>query len=155
MTQVKINNEPPSKILLFTSKLIFIPAIIALFLKRWGDVFIIAFQAICAMWFHSSHTAISLYADQAGMWILIIHTLLLAITNNITPFLYILGFGYMLIVYSYGKYNKCFCFDLNPSIADTYHASIHILGIGIYSCSMLFILSYEASGIFGLIMNYN
>ena len=38
----------------------------------------------------------------------------------------------MLIAYSYGKRNKCFCFDPNAQVADMYHASIHILGITIY-----------------------
>jgi hypothetical protein len=46
----------------------------------------------------------------------------------------------MLIVYSYGKRNKCFCFDTNTVVADRFHASIHILGIAIYSLSMIFFL---------------
>ena len=56
----------------------------------------------------------------------------------------------MLIVYSYGQRNKCFCFDPNTQVADMYHASIHILGITIYTISMLFFLDDDA-GIFSLI----
>ena len=84
------------------------------------------------------------------MYLLATHTILLARTNHITPFLYILGFGYMLIVYSYGQRNKCFCFDPNAQVADMYHASIHILGIIIYTLSMLFFLDND-TGIFSLI----
>ncbi|NBV77701.1 hypothetical protein EBR66_06075 [bacterium] len=149
--QLKIGGEPPSELLLFTSRLIFVPAIVAFFLNRWGDVFIICFQAVCANWFHSSHTLSAFYADQVGMYLLAFHTLLLAITSIWTPFLFVLGFGYMLVVYSYGQCNSCFCFDSDPVIADRYHASIHILGIAIYASSMLFFLPMEAGGIFELI----
>ena len=149
--ELKVGGEPPSELLLITSRLIFVPAIVAFFLSRWGDVFVICFQAVCAIWFHSSHTLSAFYADQAGMYLLAFHTLLLARTSVWTPFLFVLGFGYMLIVYSYGQRNKCFCFDSDPVIADRYHASIHILGIAIYASSMLFFLPGEAGGIFELI----
>lgn len=135
-------------ILMNTSKLILIPTVIALLLARWGDVLILSLQAICAMWYHSSHTNISFYADQLSIYLLITHTFLLAITNNITPFLFILAFGYMFVVYIYGKINTCFCFNPNKNIGDMWHGSMHVLGVIVYSCSMLFILSYEANGIF-------
>ena len=145
-----MGGEPPTDILIFTSKLIFIPGIVALCLNRWGDVFIITFQAIMAIWYHSTHTIASFYADQVGIWLLATHTLLLARTSAATPYLFVLGFGYMLVVYSYGKRNNCFCFDPNRVLADRYHASIHILGISIYSTSMIFFLPYTAGGIFNL-----
>ena len=147
MTQLRIGGEPPAEILLFTSKLIFVPALIALFLRRWADVFIISFQAASAIWFHSSHTPVAFYADQLGTLVLATHTLLLARSTPYTPPLFVIGFGYMLVVYSYGQRNKCFCFDPNPRIADRFHASIHLLGITIYSSSMIFFLPYEAAGI--------
>ena len=140
MTQLRIGNEPPAEVLVATSKLIFIPAGVALVLHRWTDVLVISTQGICAIWFHSSHTPFSYYADQTSTLILATHTFRLAITNPITPFLFALGFGYMLLVYTYGKRNNCFCFDPDTEIADKYHASIHILGIVIYSVSMIFFL---------------
>ena len=149
--QLKIGGEPPSELLLFTSRLIFVPGIIALLLNRWPDVFVISFQAICAIWFHSSHTLTAFYADQVGMYLLAAHTLLLSSTSVWTPFLYVIGFGYMLLVYSYGQRNSCFCFDANSVVADKYHASIHILGIIIYSSSMVFFLPTNAGGIFDII----
>jgi len=154
MSNLRINGEAPVFILQLTSKLIFIPAIVALFLKRWGDLIIISFLAISALWYHSSHSKISYYVDQIGIWLLVFHTFLLAITNLITPFLFILGFGYMLIVYSYGKNYNCFCFDPDINIADKYHASIHVLGIAIYCISMIFFLPTESNGIFFNIFNY-
>jgi hypothetical protein len=149
--ELKIGGEPPSELLLLTSRLIFLPAIVAFVHKRWGDVFVISFQGICAIWFHSSHTFTSFCADQVSMYLLATHTLLLARTSYWTPFLFVLGFGYMLIVYSYGKRAGCFCFDPNPMIADRYHASIHILGILIYASSMIFFLPHEAGGLFDLL----
>lgn len=149
-TTLKVGGEPPSDILLLTSLLIFVPAMIAVILQRWGDVFIISFQAICAIWFHSSHTLTAFYADQIGMYLLAAHTLILSYTSIWTPLLFVIGFGYMLIVYSYGQINECFCFDANPIIADRYHASIHILGIMIYSLSMLLFLKKDAGGIFDI-----
>ena len=143
-------SEPAGEILIFTSKLIFVPAIVALCLGRWGDVFVITFQAVIAIWYHSTHTLASFYADQVGIWLLAIHTLLLAITSAATPYLFVLGFGYMLVVYLYGKRNKCFCFDPNRELADRYHGSIHILGIAIYSASMIFFLPDTAGGIFDI-----
>jgi hypothetical protein len=151
MTQLRVGGEPPSPILLFTSRLIFVPAIVALLLKRWGDVFIICFQAVCAVWFHSAHSPASYWMDQVGMYLLATHTFFLARTSSATPFLFVLGFGYMLMVYSYGQRNSCFCFDPNTVIADRYHASIHILGIAIYASSMMFFLPHEAGGIFDVI----
>jgi hypothetical protein len=137
--------------LTITSHLIFFPAIIALYLSRWIDVFIIALQAITAVWYHSYHTTASYYADQVAIWLLACHTLLLARTSIVTPYLFVVGFGYMVVVYCYGKRNKCFCFDENILVADLYHGSIHILGIAIYSVSMLFFLPYESGGIFDLL----
>ena len=148
--KLRINGEPSTELLLFTSKLIFIPTLIAIYLNRWGDVVISGSQAAAALWFHSSHTPLSFYADQATMYLLAAHTLILATRHPMTPFLFVLGFGYMVVVYSYGKRNMCFCFDANPTVADAYHASIHILGIAIYSFSMICLLPYDAQGIFGL-----
>jgi len=146
-TRVRIEGEPPVQILVFTSSLICIPTLVALSLHRWGDVYITSLQALCSLWFHSSHTPISLYADQISMCILITHTFLLAVTHWLTPFFFLLGFGYIFLVYVYGKRINAFCFDPDTRIADAYHASIHILGIAIYSGSML-ILSNDAYGIF-------
>ena len=149
-TRLRLNGEPPVDLLVFTSKLIFIPTVIALLMRRWVDVVVSSVQAISAIWFHSSHTRLSFYADQVGILLLAFHTLLLAITNNISICLFILAYGYMILVYSYGHYYKCFCFDSNVKVADKYHASIHIAGILIYSVSMLFIISHEANGIYSL-----
>ena len=80
---------------------------------------------------------------------------MLATTNTITPFLFTLGFGYMGVVYSYGKINNIFCFDPNEYIADIYDASMHIVGIIIYSGSMICFLSDEANdanGIFDVML---
>ena len=140
------------KLLVFTSNLICIPTCVAFLLKRWEDVFITSLQAICAIWYHSSHSPISFYADQISIWLLVLHTCMLATTNTITPFLFTLGFGYMGVVYSYGKINNIFCFDPNEYIADIYHASMHIVGIIIYSGSMIFFLPNEANGIFDVML---
>jgi hypothetical protein len=150
-TTLRLSGEPPVEMLVYTSKLIFITTIVALCMRRWVDVFITLFQAISALWYHSSHTRLSFYADQISIWLLVTHTFLLAITNTITPCLYTIGFGYMLIVYSYGQKYKCFCFDPDITIADKYHASIHIIGIIIYSSSMIFFLSDEANGIYSIV----
>lgn len=146
-THVRIDGEPPVQILVFTSSLICIPTLVALRFNRWGDVYITSLQAVCSLWFHSSHTRIALYADQISMWILITHTFLLAVRHWATPFLFVLGFGYILLVYVYGKRINAFCFDPDTRIADAYHASIHILGILIYSGSMM-ILPHDTYGIF-------
>ena len=120
--------------------LIFIPVFIATFLGRWPDVAIITAQATSSVWYHSFYSRISLVADRLALSALIIRTLLLAITTYKTIGLFILGFGYMLIIYTYGFYNNCFSFDPRPEVSDKYHASIHILGIVIYSSSMLFLI---------------
>jgi DNA-binding NtrC family response regulator len=36
-------------------------------------------------------------------------------------------------------------------IADRYHSSIHILGMLVYTSSMILFLPYEANGIFGIL----
>lgn len=149
-TRLQVAGEPPTEILILSSRLIFVLAVIAFFLKRWGDVFIVTSQALCAIWFHSSRNLISYYADQFSMYLLALHTLLLARTSQVTPYLFVLGFGYMLVLYSYGQRNRCFCFDSDINIANRYHASIHILGITIYGSSMILFLDYEAGGIFDL-----
>ena len=144
--------QQPSEILTLTSKLIFVPAIVALGLRRWGDVCIVSFQAVTAIWYHSSHTPVSYYVDQLGIWLLVVHTLLLAQTTPATPYMFVLGFGYMFLMYFYGKCTKRFCFDPNTDIADRYHASMHVLGIAIYSGSMIFFLPDTAGGIFDKII---
>ena len=70
--------------------------------------------------------------------VLIFRTLPLAVTTYPTVALFVLGFGYMFVIYTYGFYNQCFSFDRRPEVADLYHASIHILGIAIYTSSMIF-----------------
>jgi hypothetical protein len=131
---------PDLPLLRVTSSLIFLPAFIALALGRWTDVVVISTQGICSVWFHSTHSKLSLYADQTSILILATHTLGLALTNSVTPYLFVLGFGYMAVVFSYGKRNNCFCFDPDETVGNRYHASIHILGITIYSVSMIFFL---------------
>jgi DVNP family len=54
--------------------------------------------------------------------------------------LFILGFGYMLLVYMYGKQKNCFAFDPKEDVAEKYHASMHLVGIAIYTSSMLWFL---------------
>ena len=128
------------QIIQYSSMLIFTPALIALFLNRWSDVAIITAQATTSVWYHSSYSRISLIFDRIALSALIVRTLLHAITTYETIGLFILGFGYMLIIYTYGFYNNCFSFDARPEVSDKYHASIHILGIAIYSGSMIFFL---------------
>jgi len=116
------------------------PALVALFLGRWPDVLIITAQATSSIWYHSTHTPASLIADRLALSALVVRTLLLAISTYETIGLFILGFGYMLTIYTYGFYTHRFSFDTRPEVADMYHASIHILGIAIYMGSMIFFL---------------
>ena len=124
----------------FTSIAIFIPAIIAIILKRWTDVIVISTQACASIIYHSSNTQITLFIDRLALSGLIIRTFYLAISSYYTILLYLLGFGYMAIMYIFGFYKKCFSFDSNCYVADKYHSSIHIVGILIYSASMLWFL---------------
>jgi hypothetical protein len=151
MVELRINREPPTQILIFTSSLLLIPAGVAVALKRWGDVVIISLQFVSALWFHTAHTPTSFYFDQASTSLLAVHSLLLARTTAITPFMFVLHFGYMTVVYGYGERNKCFCFHPDIIIADRYHSSIHILGMLVYTSSMILFLPYEANGIFGIL----
>jgi hypothetical protein len=124
----------------YSALFIITPALIALFLGRWPDVAIITAQATSSIWYHSSHSPISLVVDRLSLSALVVRTLLLAITSYETIGLFIFGFGYMITIYTYGFYTHRFSFDPRPEVADMYHASIHILGIAIYSGSMIFFL---------------
>ena len=128
------------KILHLTSALLFVPAIVAASLGRWIDVAVIVTQATTSVWFHTTGSLVALRIDQTALAALATRTLSLAITGYTTIGLYILGFGYMLLVYTYGFYNKCFVFDVDPVTGNCYHASIHILGITIYIVSMVWLL---------------
>jgi hypothetical protein len=151
MVELRINREPPTQILIVTSCLLLVPATVAIALKRWGDLFIISVQCASALWFHTAHTPISFYVDQASTALLAVHTVLLARTTMITPFMFVLHFGYMTVVYGYGERNKCFCFHPDIIIADRYHASIHVLGMLVYTSSMILFLPHEANGIFEIL----
>ena len=122
----------------YSAVFIFAPAICAAYLGRWLDVCIIASQATASLWYHSTYSYNSLVVDRLALSALFVRTLLLAIQTYATIGLFLLGFGYMALVYTYGFYNHCFSFDPRPEVADTYHASIHVLGVAIYACSMLF-----------------
>lgn len=123
-----------------TSIAIFIPAIVALSLKRWTDVLVISTQAFTSVIYHSNNTQITLFMDRLALVNLIIRTFLLSIHSYSTISLYLVGFGYMSLIYMYGFYNKCFSFDSRDHIADRYHSSIHVVGILIYSGSMIWLL---------------
>ena len=125
----------------YSALFIFTPALVALFLGRWIDVAIITAQGTSSIWYHSTHTPTSLLVDRIALSALIVRTLFLAISTYETIGLFILGFGYMLTIYTYGFYTHRFSFDSRPEVADMYHASIHILGIAIYTGSMLFFLT--------------
>ncbi len=124
----------------YSALLIFAPAIAAAYLGRWVDVAIISAQALASTWYNSTYSYNSLVVDRLALAALFVRTLLLAIQTYATIGLFIVGFGYMALVYTYGFYNHCFSFDPRPEVADTYHASIHLLGISIYACSMVFFL---------------
>ena len=151
MTELRINGEPPVLILVLSSMSLFIASCIAFLLKRWGDVIVISFLAICATWYHSTHTHIAFYADQLSILLLTVHTILLALSTYATHLMFVIAFGYMITLYYYGKQHKCYCFHPDIVVADRFHASMHILGLIIYSLSMVFILPYEENGIFRFI----
>ena len=123
-----------------SSLLIAVPALVAVILGRWTDFMVIITQTITSIWIHFTGSPIALRIDQTALAVLIARTLSLAITGYITIGLFILGFGYMFIMYTYGYFNKCFCFDPCPKKSDRYHSSIHILGIAIYTASMIWFL---------------
>jgi len=148
MTTLRISGEPPTTILLISSSSLIVAAMTAIILKRYYDLFIISFQCVGAMLFHSFHTPILFYIDQVAIYLLAVHCFLIALTSLYTPPIFCLYFGYMTIVYVYGQYNKCFCFDPEETIADRYHASIHILGTIVYTSSMILFLPQDAIGIF-------
>lgn len=121
----------------YTAFLILTPVLVAAYLSRWVDLFVILNQAVASIWYHSSHSNTSLFFDRLALSTLIVRTTLLALTNNVTIGLFFLGFGYMFVMYIYGFYNQCFSFDPRPEMADLYHASIHVVGIAIYTGSMI------------------
>lgn len=124
----------------YSARLIFVPALVAVFLGRWADVAVVAAQASASIWYHSSYSRISLFFDRLALAALVVRTFLLAVTTYATIGLFLVGFGYMLIIYTYGFYNRCFSFDPRHDVADKYHASMHILGIAIYAGSMMVFL---------------
>ena len=136
----KLCLQPSAKILHLTSALIFVPAIVAASLGRWVDVAVIVTQAVTSIWVHTTGNLIAIRIDQTALAALATRTLTLAVTGYTTIGLYILGFGYMLLMYTYGFYAKRFCYDPDPVTGNCYHASIHILGIAIYTASMVWLL---------------
>lgn len=124
----------------YTAIIIFIPAIIAILLERWIDAIIISCQACTSIIYHYNNTKIMLFMDRFALTSLIIRTFYLAIKSYYTIIFYLIGFGYISIIYIYGFYNKCFSFDPIFIIADRYHSSMHIIGIIIYSISMIWFL---------------
>lgn len=124
----------------YSALLILAPAFVAAFLERWLDAAVIAFQAAASIWYHSTYSRISLIVDRAALAVLVVRTLWLALSTYATTALYVLGFGYMLTMYTYGFCHQCFSFDPRPEVADLYHASIHVLGAAIYAGSMIFFL---------------
>jgi hypothetical protein len=149
-----MNGEPPVFISQLTSVLIFIPVLVALFFSKWGDFIILSFLGITSIWYHTYHSRLSYYVDQISIAFFVSHCSILAISNFITSIIFFLYFGYILILYSYGKEYNCFCYDPNINIGDKYHASIHILGIFTYCISVMFFLPNNAHGIFFNIFNY-
>ena len=124
----------------YSAMLILAPAFVAAFLGRWPDAAIISAQAAASIWHHSTYSRLSLIADRLALAALVVRTFLLALSTYATMALFVVGFGYMLIIYTYGFCHQCFAFDPEPEVADLYHASIHVLGVAIYAGSMLFFL---------------
>ena len=127
-------------ILNYSTNLILVPAFIAAVLGRWIDFFVIMGCAAGSIMHHATYSPTTFAVDQITTYILIIRTFFLAIGSLTTIGLYILGFGYMVFMYLYGKTINRFAFDPRQEIADMYHASMHIIGIIIYSASMIWLL---------------
>ena len=129
------------KLLQYSSSLIFIPALIAIAHGYWIDFLIISILTVASTIHHTYYTNVTWIIDQLALYLLIFHTFNIAINNYIIMnsyigiVLFILGVGYMAIIYVYGKYNNCFAFHPKIRVADLYHASMHIFGIFIYSIS--------------------
>lgn len=124
----------------YSALFILTPAFVAAFLGRWPDAVIISTQAAASIWYHSTYSRISLIVDRLALAVLVVRTFLLALSTYATMALYVVGFGYMLMIYTYGFCHQCFSFDPDPEVADLYHASIHVLGVAIYAGSMIFFL---------------
>jgi hypothetical protein len=124
----------------YSSVMILAPALVAALLGRWPDAIIVSAQAAASSWHHSTYSPTSLVVDRLALSAIVMRTILLAATTYATMALFVFGFGYMFLMYSYGFYNKCFSFDPRPEVADRYHASIHVVGAAIYASSMLFFL---------------
>lgn len=124
----------------YSALLILAPAFVAAFLGRWPDAAIITTQAAASIWYHSTYSRISLIVDRLALAVLVVRTFLLALSTYATMALYVVGFGYMLTIYTYGFCHQCFSFDPCAEVADLYHASIHVLGVAIYAGSMIFFL---------------
>ncbi len=127
-------------ILKYSSRSIFIPALVALYLGRWTDFLVICGQASASVWYHSNNTPLALFVDRTALAVLMLRTLLLALTSKYTIGLYIFGFGYIGVMYLYGYKKKCLAFDERQIVADAYHASMHVVGICIYSGSMIWLV---------------
>ena len=124
----------------YSARLIFAPAVVVALLGRWPDVVVIVAQAGASVWRHSTYSRLSLFVDRLALAALAARTFVLAISTWATIALFVLGFGYMLVMYTYGFCHQCYSFDPRPAVADKYHASIHVLGVAIYAGSMLFLL---------------
>ena len=135
-----ISNHGTMNILHHTSSCIFIPALIATYLGRWPDVFVNVLQGTASVWYHNTHSPIALVFDRISLALLAARTIYLASTSLTLILLYILGFGYIGVIYLCGRRYNCFAFHPNQFTSDMYHASMHILGIAIYSGSMIWLL---------------
>lgn len=125
----------------YSARLILAPAVVAALLGRWPDAAVIVAQAGASIWHHSTYSRLSLIVDRSALAALAARTFVLAISTSATMALFVLGFGYMLVMYTYGFCHGCYSFDPRPDVADKYHASIHVLGVAIYAGSMLFFLN--------------
>jgi hypothetical protein len=123
-----------------TATTFFIPVIVAIVYKRWPDVIVLSIQGCTSYIHHSHYTQTTLIIDRAAIFALTLRSLYIAVQSYYTMALVIVSYGYLCIMYIYGFYNKCFSFDSREIVADRYHASTHIVGIFIYSGSMIWFL---------------
>jgi peptidoglycan/LPS O-acetylase OafA/YrhL len=49
----------------------------------------------------------------------------------------LITFLFCLVTYIYGYCNQCYCFDISPETAQTYHSAMHVVGSIGFHCMLL------------------
>ncbi len=115
------------RLLQLSSLWISIPSAVSYFLGSPIDAFVIGLQCVTSVVHHTYYTKATLIVDRAVTAGVAARTLYKAYDSPVALSVFAVSYGYISVIYVFGKLYSCFASDPDADRRCRYHASMHFL----------------------------